>query len=177
MTEIIEIREVRKNQYVVEFKCDYCKKSSIQRKSHFDRKVRHFCSSKCYSDYRKYKLPFDKQNAYRGIGSGRGDQEYHRRYVRKNPERISHLKSRRYAKERSAIGSHTLEEWTELKNKVGGMCVFCKKNKKLTKDHIIPLSKGGSDYIENIQPLCKNCNSKKHNKINYIHQNPELIEQ
>lgn len=34
----------------------------------------------------------------------------------------------------------------------------------MTKDHIIPKSYGGGNYISNYQPMCKICNNKKANK-------------
>ena len=56
----------------------------------------------------------------------------------------------------------------ELKIKYKNTCPSCYKSEpeiKLTEDHIIPLSKGGNNKIENIQPLCGVCNCKKYNKI------------
>lgn len=47
----------------------------------------------------------------------------------------------------------------------GGRCVFCGADAYLEFDHIIPLSKGGATSIDNLQILCRNCNSEKKDSI------------
>jgi hypothetical protein len=75
--------------------------------------------------------------------------------------------SDRRAKLNSAEGSYTVEEWENLKYKYKNTCPMCGRKEpevKLTQDHIIPISIGGTNYITNIQPLCKSCNCKKNIK-------------
>ena len=78
---------------------------------------------------------------------------------------------RRRARMNEAEGSFTTEEWNNLVQKTSN-CPLCKrkweeipvpKGRKsvITRDHIQPISKGGSNNIDNIQPLCYSCNSKK----------------
>lgn len=43
----------------------------------------------------------------------------------------------------------------------GFACLHCGSTKNLTIDHIYPWSLGGSDDIENLQTLCRPCNSRK----------------
>ncbi len=85
-----------------------------------------------------------------------------------NYERKLYLNRKRRVRKLGNGGTHMQGEWEFLKIQYNFTCPNCKKQEpeiKLTEDHIIPLSRGGSDNIENIQPLCKSCNCKKHNKI------------
>lgn len=75
-----------------------------------------------------------------------------------------HYNRIRKARLKKVIGSYSFQEWENLKKQYKYTCLSCKKKEpeiKLTVDHIIPISKGGSNYIDNIQPLCAKCNSSK----------------
>ena len=47
----------------------------------------------------------------------------------------------------------------------GFKCVFCGATDDLTLDHVIPRSKGGSSNPDNLQTLCRSCNTSKGNKL------------
>lgn len=83
------------------------------------------------------------------------------------------LRAKTYSeRKKSAKGTHTDKEFQE-KLKDYNRCPTCKRKweeipyskgsakYKITEDHIIPLSDGGTDDIDNIQPLCYQCNFKK----------------
>lgn len=65
-------------------------------------------------------------------------------------------------KEAKERGTHTLLEWEILKELTGLKCVKCGNDKRpVERDHILSIYKGGSDSIDNLQPLCAPCNSAK----------------
>lgn len=77
----------------------------------------------------------------------------------------------RRARIRGSSGTYTKTEWDALLMQYDYKCLCCGHEHKetrwerLTADHVIPISKGGSNTIDNIQPLCYHCNYVKHSKI------------
>ncbi len=70
----------------------------------------------------------------------------------------------RRAREAYAPGEHSNEEWNALLQRLGRRCLRCDAEDDITKDHIVPLSRGGTNDIENLQPLCRSCNSWKNDR-------------
>lgn len=73
----------------------------------------------------------------------------------------------RHARKAKAGGSFTLQEWQALCAYYDYTCLRCGRQEpdiELTVDHVVPLSQGGRNSIENLQPLCRACNLSKHAK-------------
>jgi uncharacterized protein YdaU (DUF1376 family) len=75
-------------------------------------------------------------------------------------ERGRDLRAKRLSEAR-AKGTHNASQWEALKRHHECLCVRCGDASELVKDHILPIYRGGSDGIENIQPLCRKCNASK----------------
>lgn len=105
-----------------------------------------------------YKSEWDKSNPEKLA-------EYYKRYNKTHQPRIIRNTKQRARLKRENGGSFSWKEWVDLCEKYGNKCLWCGEKKELTVDHVIPLVKGGRNEIKNIQPLCRGCNSRKHDRI------------
>jgi len=87
--------------------------------------------------------------------------KYSKEWAKNNPDKRRASKQKRRSRLTGAGGSFTAQEWKALCKKHHNKCLRCKRRRKLTADHVIPVSKGGTSNIDNIQPLCGPCNSSK----------------
>jgi 5-methylcytosine-specific restriction endonuclease McrA len=95
-----------------------------------------------------------------------------KRRERQNPTLYKDFKlvgtANRRMRKRQAGGLLSTGQWKQLKAHYAFTCLCCGKQEpdiKLSADHVIPLAKGGSNDISNIQPLCTVCNARKHTAI------------
>lgn len=93
-----------------------------------------------------------------------------KRWKENNPDKMLEMgrnhNRRIWKKKFNAVGDFTEKEFQELCQKYDNTCLRCLRNDvPLVSDHVIPLSKGGLNTIENIQPLCLACNTSKGSKV------------
>lgn len=87
-----------------------------------------------------------------------------RDWAKANPDKINGI-SRVKKHRRRAAGELSVRDWREVLDVFGETCLACGDvNQMVTIDHIVPVSKGGTNSIDNLQPLCGSCNSSKADK-------------
>jgi hypothetical protein len=91
------------------------------------------------------------------------------RWKKENPGRLAEWYRIRWKKTHSGP-CYSQKEWTALLKAFGNKCLSCgiiaadTTKGFLVPDHVIPVCKDGSNTIDNIQPLCFDCNRKKNGR-------------
>lgn len=85
-----------------------------------------------------------------------------------NPNVIRANNQKRRARKLNAEGGYTPQDIRDLLHKQNNQCIKCLISFELvpyTVDHITPLSRGGSNWPDNLQLLCGSCNASKGDKL------------
>jgi len=98
-------------------------------------------------------------------------KEYKRKYLKteKGKAKAQRSNAKRQAKIRYILNTLTSREWLDILEEFNYHCAYC--NIKFdydnlpTRDHIIPINKGGNNTKDNIVSTCQSCNSKKNDKL------------
>lgn len=95
------------------------------------------------------------------------------------PEYLRAKEHKRRALKQSSGGTFSKADIDRLYSLQKGCCAVCKAHlgEKFDVDHVIPLSRGGSNGRENIQLLCPRCNRRKSAKdpVKFMQENGFLL--
>jgi hypothetical protein len=120
-------------------------------------------------DPERFKREYAEWYAKRGLEYSRKWNNENRAAVNANKrarrkENGNHDTIMGISRRRGAEGSFTSHEWKALCARYGNRCLICQGKVKLTRDHIVPVKDGGTNYLWNIQCVCGSCNSRKQAK-------------
>lgn len=139
------------------------------------------CRDWCHKHYKRWQLHGDplkllqhdckgKKCAAKGCDRdarkvGLCNSHYTAEWRKENPElakkNIRNSWVIRGFRKRAAEGYHSWQEWESLVADYSGLCAYCSTAPAESRDHVIPISRGGSNNIENILPACLTCNKTK----------------
>lgn len=162
-----EFHACKGGKYGTTTKCKVCRKAiwlanSENNKAY--RKVYYQENRERFATYYKPRPPRPKKvnkGVYKPDPQRR--REITKKYRLANLETVRACEIARDARRRAAEGSFTGKEWRAKLKLYKGYCHWCHKKIKGTPhaDHVIALSKGGTNYIDNVVPSCAKCNLAK----------------
>ena len=97
--------------------------------------------------------------------------KHYRRWREKYPDHAAAHNWKIHSARRAVEGHFTPEDLNQILERQKRRCVYCKvKMTRRTKslDHIIPVSKGGTNWPSNLQFTCRRCNSRKNAKSHEV---------
>lgn len=111
--------------------------------------------------YLQYDREYNERNRERKRANAQRARE-------KNRDRYRSYQHQYRTRKLANGGSHTAEDIQRQYESQQGCCFWCSVQVTAYHvDHVIPLSRGGSDYPENIVIACPTCNTSKNDKIPY----------
>lgn len=135
-----------------------------------------------------YSIPENKQRkakynaefgiAYRSRHEVKQRQaQYDAQYAKDHPEKNRVKHHRRRARLANAPGFMPMDGWNITLGFYGARCAQCGSKKKLTLDHVVPLSWGGENSLRNSQVLClsHNCSKGDHRDTDYRDWNNGIL--
>lgn len=105
------------------------------------------------------------QNKVRAIRNRAMKKWYRENHEVAKERYIEQSHKRRALKAGNGGSGVPLSAWKGILSIYGNRCIYCGDSKRLTRDHVIPITRGGKDEPENIVPACHQCNSRKKNKL------------
>ena len=143
--------------------CSECCKNRMKKHYNVNSKQKLVYQSVYYRANSQYAIQYAKE--WRKNNPEKTKQ-YHKEYSEKNKEkekiRFREKESKRRALKKNNGVFYISKK--ELNSMLSSACVICSSIENITIDHIIPISRGGTHGIGNIQPMCLPCNTKKIDK-------------
>jgi 5-methylcytosine-specific restriction endonuclease McrA len=159
-----------------------CKKPTL--------KKRRFCSTKCQSHYH-YRLSCDRgaTKRFKGMtvcqwcGSKRFNRVHANKMFCSCKCSSKHGKAQRRHRKKATVSEHGVN-WKSAVKRFGWGCACCKTEcvrpqgfnlpNEATLDHIHPIAKGGSHTWDNVQVLCRSCNTRKSDSETFMYDSAAL---
>ena len=152
--------------------CKLCQKETYAKYYASHRKEGLSRSKKYYMEHREEKTAYDREyrlkNRAKILGRNENRREeisvYNKRHLQAEEGRLSRKAASMRRRVRTGGKRLSLQDVREVMLEYGGLCPYCNNMIPVNKgniDHIVPVSKGGTNIRENLVYVCSACNSKK----------------